>query len=114
LYPLHLQSDFIQALPETSTIYSQLEEVFDPESPPAPWDEQGEFVDINKLDIFVERKKYDMHGKPGLSKVGKKVTLGKLLEEGKLEVVDGLVSVLVVPKARVDEFIKGWKEKNPM
>lgn len=54
-----------------------------------------------------------MHGKPGLSKVGKKVTLAKILEQEKLEVIDGVVSVFVVPTKKKEEFIAGWKEKNP-
>ena len=98
--------------PEDSTFHVQLEEILSPHNPP-PWDTKKEYR-IQTIDIYVERKKYDMHGMAGLSKVGKKITLGKTLEEGKVEVCDGVVSCFVVPKKRAEEFIKGWKEKNPI
>ncbi|KAF3942346.1 hypothetical protein ABW19_dt0208632 [Dactylella cylindrospora] len=111
LYPLHAQTDFIKSLPEDATIHSQLEEILSPSNLP-PWDEQSEYMHT-KVDVLVEKKKYDMHGKPSLSKVGKNITLGKTLSEGKLELINGILSVFVVPKARLQEFVADWKERNP-
>jgi hypothetical protein len=47
----------------------------------------------------------------GLVKVGRKVPLLKVLGTGNVEVVDDLLKVFVVPKARVEGWVKEFKEK---
>ncbi|KAK6507352.1 hypothetical protein TWF481_005789 [Arthrobotrys musiformis] len=111
LYPLELQSDFIKSLSEDETIHSQLEEILSPSNLP-PWDNKGEYA-YPGIDVLVEKQKYDMHGKPNLSKIGPKASLRKVLREGKLELIDGILTVLVVPKTRLAEFVGAWKQKNP-
>jgi hypothetical protein len=46
-----------------------------------------------------------------LVKVGKKVPLLKVLSGGKVEVVDELVRVYVVPKGKAEAWIREFKEK---
>ncbi|EGX46353.1 hypothetical protein AOL_s00109g194 [Orbilia oligospora ATCC 24927] len=111
LYPLHLQSDFIKSLSENETIGSQLEGILSPSNLPE-WDKESEYA-YPGVDVLVEKKKYDMHGRPSLSKIGPKTSLRKVLTEGKLELIDGILTVLVVPKPRLAEFVKSWKEDNP-
>ncbi|KAK6336585.1 hypothetical protein TWF718_009387 [Orbilia javanica] len=111
LYPLHLQSDFIKSLSEEETIYSQLEDILSPSNLPA-WDKEGEYA-YPGVDVLVEKKSYGMNGKSSLSKVGSKTSLKKVLSEGKLELVDGILTVLVVPKPRLAEFVAIWKQENP-
>ncbi len=47
----------------------------------------------------------------GLIKVGKKIALAKILGSGKTEVVDGVVRVFVVPKARAEVWIEDFKKR---
>lgn len=47
----------------------------------------------------------------GLIKVGKKMSLGKVLGSGKAEVVDGLVTVSVVPKEKTADWIEEFKKR---
>ncbi|KAK6525529.1 hypothetical protein TWF281_010591 [Arthrobotrys megalospora] len=111
LYPLHLQSDFIKSLPEDETIYSQLEEMLSPSNLPE-WDKETEYA-YPAVEVLVEKKKYNMHGKPSLSKIGVKASLKKVLNEGKLELINGILTVFVVPKPRLQEFVQSWKRENP-
>ncbi|KAF2083415.1 TPR-like protein, partial [Saccharata proteae CBS 121410] len=99
LYPLHAQSDFIKAFAETETLGQHLEYIF-----PLPWDEEEEYR-AGDVECYLET------AKGGLVKVGKKVLLGKLLEGGKVEVVDGLVRVSVVPSKRREEWIGEIKRR---
>ncbi|RVD89984.1 uncharacterized protein DFL_000968 [Arthrobotrys flagrans] len=111
LYPLHLQSDFIKSLSEDETVHSQLEDILSPSNLPA-WDKEGQYA-YPGVDVLVEKKKYNMHGKPSLSKIGSNAPLKKVLGEGKLELIDGILTVLVVPKPRLAEFVELWKQENP-
>lgn len=47
----------------------------------------------------------------GLVKVGRKVRLLDLLAGGKVEVVDGVVKVFVVPKGKVEAWVRGMRER---
>jgi hypothetical protein len=47
----------------------------------------------------------------GLMKVGRKITLYEALRGDKIVVKDGVVRLLVVPKARTTEFIEGFKKR---
>lgn len=111
LYPLNLESDFIKAFAETDNLQSLLGEVL-----PLPWDTKGEYGGAKgtKVECFMETTK------GGLIKVGKKVSLLSVLgmkedgSESSVEVVDGLVRVMVVPKGRVEEWVAEWKRKKAL
>lgn len=101
LYPLHAQSDFIKAFAEMETLQSHLEYIF-----PLPWDEEGEYT-AGGVECFMET------AQGGMVKVGRKVALGGCVGEGKGkgEVVDGVIRVLVVPKAGVEKWVEGVKRR---
>lgn len=99
LYPLHAQSDFIKAFPETDTIAQHLEYIF-----PLPWDEEHEY-ELALVEFYMET------ATGGLVKVGRKMSLLKALSGGDVEVVDGLVTVNVVPKAKAGVWIEERKAR---
>ncbi len=94
LYPLDLQSDFVKAFPETDTVPQHLNYIF-----PLPWDIRKAY-NLPTVDFFMET------GSGGLVKVGKNVTLGKVLGSDGVEVVDGIVRINVVPKSRAKVWIE--------
>jgi hypothetical protein len=101
LYPLHAQTDFIKAFAETETLGQHLEYIL-----PVPWDEKGEYKSDKSpegVECYIETKV------GGLIKAGKNLTIGKILGTGKVEIVDGLVRVFVVPKPRANEWIEQFK-----
>ena len=100
LYPLHAQTDFIQAFAEDTCLADHLSYIL-----PLPWDEAGEYASLAGVECYIETKE------GGLVKAGKKVGLGTLLGSGKVEVVDELVRVNVVPKARAGEWIGEFKAR---
>ncbi|MCJ1310661.1 hypothetical protein MMC25_004327 [Agyrium rufum] len=110
LYPEHAKSDFVKAFGEEQMLSGHLSYLF-----PLPWDGKGEYS-IKSTEAFLETMDYGEGGgkvgKKGLVKWGKKVPLLQVLTGGKVEVVDGVVRVFVVPKGRVDGFVRGWKERN--
>lgn len=97
LYPLHLQSDFVKAFSETDTVPNHLEYMF-----PLPWDEKHEYT-LGSVDFFMET------GSGGLIKVGKKVSLGKVLGSSGVEIVDGIVRINVLLKTRAAGWIAEMK-----
>lgn len=99
LYPLHLQSDFIKAFGEEQTLQRHLNYLL-----PLPWDEKGEYS-AKSVEAYLETSE------GGLVKWGKKVELLRVLSGGKVEVVDGLVRVNLVPKARAPEGIETVKKR---
>ncbi|KKY26324.1 putative tpr repeat protein [Diplodia seriata] len=99
LYPLHAQSDFIQACAEIDSLGQHLEYIL-----PVPWDEGSEYTQAG-TECYLETSS------GGLIKAGKKVPLGKLLAGGTVEILDGLVKVNVVPKARAQEWIAEFKKR---
>jgi hypothetical protein len=99
LYPAHSQSDFIKAFAETDTLKEHLDYIF-----PLPWD-TGEEFKVDDVEAYMET----ITG--GLIKVGKKITLGKLLGSGKCEVVDGLAKLNVLPKAKAQVWIAEFKKR---
>lgn len=105
LYPLMLQSDFIKAFPENSTLLSQLSMVL---AEPCPWDLSREYFPQTKVEAYMETKT------GGLIKVGKKMPLFEVLEVGKVQVVDQVLTIMLVPKARSQEFIDDWKKTHPV
>lgn len=99
LYPLHLQSDFVKAFQETESIGEHLSYIF-----PLPWDEKNEYR-AESVDCYVET----IAG--GLIKAGKKLPLLKILASGKIEIVDGLLKINVVPHAEAAGWIDEFKKR---
>ncbi|OCK79220.1 TPR repeat protein-like protein [Lepidopterella palustris CBS 459.81] len=99
LYPLHMQSDFIKAFVETETLGEHLQYIL-----PVPWDEAGEYT-VEGVECYMET----IAG--GLIKAGKKLAMRKILGSGKVEVVDGLVRLNVLPKAKAQGWIEEFKKR---
>jgi hypothetical protein len=97
LYPTHAQSDFVKAFSEREKVGEHLEYIF-----PLPWDEKHEYT-VDNVEAYMETTA------GGLIKVGKKMSLGKVLGSGKPEVVDGLATISVVPKDRAADWIAEFK-----
>ena len=95
LYPLHLQSDFVKAFPEADTVPNHLEYIF-----PLPWDERREYT-LESVELYMET------GNGGLVKVGKKITLGKVLGSPGMVIVDSIVRINVLLKSGA----AGWIEE---
>lgn len=101
LYPLHAQSDFIKAFPETDTVPQHLNYIF-----PLPWDVKHEYT-IGGVEFYMET------GTGGLVKVGRNVTLGKVLGTDGVEIVDGIVRINVLIKGRTSGWIEEMKARKP-
>lgn len=99
LYPTHAQSDFVKAFSEREKLGEHLDYVF-----PLPWDEKHEYT-TEGVEAYMETSA------GGLIKVGKKMSLGKVLGSGKPEVVDGLATISVVPKDRAVGWIEEFKKR---
>ncbi len=101
LYPLTLQSDFIKEFGETETMGSRLDWIL-AEAP--DWDDEEEHLSKN-VECYMET----VAG--GLIKVGRAASLLKVLSSGKVEVVDEVVKIFVVPAAKAQEWIADFKMK---
>ncbi len=99
LYPCHLESDFIKAFNERESLDQHFGYVF-----PLPWDRVGEYSS-GGVECYVET----VSG--GLVKVGKKVPLLKVLSGGNVEIVDELLKIFVVPRARAEGWVRDFKAK---
>ncbi|EHK99413.1 putative Hsp70/Hsp90 co-chaperone CNS1 [Glarea lozoyensis 74030] len=99
LYPLHLESDFIKAFNELEPISHHLSYIL-----PLPWDLKHEYTPAN-VECYIETTT------GGLLKVGKKATLLKVLTAENVEVVDEVVKIFVVPKAKAPAWIQEFKTK---
>ena len=99
LYPTHAQSDFVKKFGELETISDHLQYIF-----PLPWDEEGLYK-LSGVDCFMDT----ITG--GLVKVGKKLSLLKLLSNGKTEVLDGLVKIHIVPTSLAPKWIEEMKAR---
>ncbi|KAI9736121.1 MAG: hypothetical protein M1835_003337 [Candelina submexicana] len=99
LYPLHAQTDFIKSYAETTSLAEHLSYIL-----PPPWDDDHEYG-LENVDCYMETKA------GGLIKVGKKIALAMILGSGKTEVVDGVVRIYVVPKARAEVWIQMFKQR---
>ncbi|KAI0447829.1 TPR-like protein [Xylaria telfairii] len=99
LYPAHLESDFIKAFNETASLADHLSYVF-----PLPWDTEGAYTAAG-VECYMET----MAG--GLIRLGKKVPLLKVLSGGKVEVVDEVVRIFVLPKAQAAGWVEEFKMK---
>ncbi|KAL4932019.1 HSP70/90 family co-chaperone CNS1 [Aspergillus undulatus] len=99
LYPMDAQSDFIKGFPEATCIEDHLDYIF-----PLPWDTKKEYT-IGNVDCYM-----DTHT-GGLIKAGKKIPLLQILSGSKVEVVDELVRIYVVPSGKSKEFIAAMKAR---
>ncbi|UNI21806.1 HSP70/90 co-chaperone [Purpureocillium takamizusanense] len=99
LYPLHLESDFIKAFGETQTLDDHLAYVL-----PLPWDAQAAYTPAG-VTCYVETRD------GGLLKMGKRVPLLKVLGTGRVEVVDEVVRIFVVPSGEAEAWAREFKEK---
>lgn len=97
LYPAHYESDFIKAFSEKESLMQHFGYVF-----PLPWDKAGEYS-ANGVECFMET----VTG--GLVKVGKKVALLKVVSMDNVEVVDGVVKIFVIPKAKAEGWVAEFK-----
>jgi hypothetical protein len=98
LYPLTFQSDLVQAFLETHTLVDHLSYVL-----PSPWDEKGQYVEENIAC-------YMRTAEGGVVKIGKRVPLKKVLDTGKVELVDGVLQMHLVPISEADAWLKKFKE----
>lgn len=99
LYPMDAQSDFIKSFSEMDSIADHLGYIF-----PLPWDSKQEYT-LGSVDCYMET----VSG--GLIKAGKKLPLLQILSGGKVEVVDGLVRINVVPTAKAGKWIEEMKAR---
>ncbi|GLB04689.1 hypothetical protein AtubIFM57258_010707 [Aspergillus tubingensis] len=99
LYHMDAQTDFIKAFSEMHSIEDHLDYIF-----PLPWDQKGEYK-INTVECFMET----VTG--GLIRAGKKVPLVQILSGGKVEVVDELVKIYIVPTSKSAKFIAEMKAR---
>lgn len=101
LYPLHHQTDFIKSFPEDESVGQHLTYIM-----PLPWDEENEYTPEN-VECYVET----ITG--GLIKAGKKMALLRILASGKVEIVDGLLKIHVLPKPKAAAWIDDFKKIKP-
>lgn len=99
LYPMDAQSDFVKGFSELHCIADHLDYLF-----PLPWDTKSEYT-LAGVECFMQT----VSG--GLIKAGKKLPLLEILTGGKIEVVDELVRVFVVPTAKTGKFIEEMKAR---
>lgn len=105
LYPQYAQSDIISAFEENTQFQDHLTNMFPPEGTRPNWDVTGEYVTSNLVVYAITRRKR-------LLKIGKRMTLADLFKssaakpgESKdgLELNDGCLSVVVLPKGTVEQ-----------
>lgn len=101
LYPVAAQSELVKGIRESETISEHLEYIL----PDAPWDIEREYQKVEDVQCYMETKE------GGLIKVGKKVTMGKVLGGGKVEIQDGLCRVFVVANGKVNGWIEEFKRR---
>ena len=110
LYPQYATSDIISEFDENSTFRAHLETMFPPNAPAPEWDLKKEYLPENLVTYVPTHRKR-------LLKVGKKMTLRDVFQAAKakegqqrdgLEVKDGCLSFVVMPKGDVE---KKWVEE---
>ncbi|KAG5645754.1 hypothetical protein DXG03_005291 [Asterophora parasitica] len=113
LYPQHATSDVIPEFVEDTPFALHLQAMFPPQAPAPEWDRKGEYVD-GQLVV------YAMTHRKRLLKVGKKMSLRDVCKAAKakegekrdgLEVKDGCVTFVVVPKGEVEaKWVEEFKK----
>ena len=99
MYPLAEITDFIKGCEEQSTLADQLQHIL-----PTPWDHVGDYT-LQSVDCLMETTK------GSLIKVGKKLALIKVLSSNNVELIDNLAKIYIVPKAKLDFWIRRLKER---
>ncbi|KAF2157864.1 TPR repeat protein-like protein [Myriangium duriaei CBS 260.36] len=99
LYPLHEQTDFIKQFAEDESVGQHLQYIM-----PLPWDEQ-QIYNPEVVDCYVETTA------GGLLKAGKKMALLRILNTGKVQIVDGLLRIYVVPRDKASSWIETFKKR---
>jgi Cns1/TTC4 Wheel domain len=104
LYPEHSTSDVIAHFVEDTPFFAHLQTMFPPDAPAPEWDKKGEYTSGQLAIYAVTHRKR-------LLKVGQKMTLRDVCKasgakEGEprdgLELKDGCLTLVVVPKGRVE------------
>ncbi|KAI9312980.1 hypothetical protein BX666DRAFT_2030864 [Dichotomocladium elegans] len=106
LYPEYKESDYIQAFNETNTFMDHLEIMFEQ---PAPWDVRRDYTPANVEVYFENNQKLN----PSIIKVGKKLSLAKVLSLEQYVVTNGVPSFIILPKkgSFKDEFLQKYKKQ---
>lgn len=99
LYPTDAQSDFVKVFAETDSIADHLDYIF-----PLPWDERGKYT-LDSVDCYMDT------ASGGMVKAGKKMSLLEILMGGKIELVDGLARINVVPSKKASGWIAEVKAR---
>jgi tetratricopeptide (TPR) repeat protein len=101
LYPLHLQSDFVKDMSELEPVGERLRVILEE---PMDWDSAREYR-YEDVECYIET----ITG--GLLKIGLAASLLKVLSSGKVEIVDGVVRLYVVPKKSASSWVQEFKDK---
>lgn len=99
MYPSDMETDFIKEFGEADALGDHLGYVF-----PLPWDDKARYT-VDGVECYVET------ATGGLVKWGKKVPLLKVLGTGKVEVVDDVLKVFVLPRDQAAAWVADFKEK---
>lgn len=114
LYDEHAQSDTIQAMPISTSFADQLEHMFPPAGPAAPWDADRKYS-LERLELYVVLNqttqltfdaakqavvRLPRNGKPKWSRVDLKTTLHKLIKRDDY-IVPGVVTLYCVVRDTV-------------
>lgn len=121
IYPQHAQSDFISDYHEDTPLSAYLSTIFPSSTRGSlPWDTKGEYYDEN-LQVYATTRKQR------LLKLGKKLTLRQVMDQGFKEadlskgedgvkdrdglvMRDGILSLVVVPKGKAEKaWVEGFK-----
>jgi hypothetical protein len=119
LYPQHSASDFISHFAEHTTLKDQLAVIFPKDGPPPAWDRKNREYQNGKLAVYAVTRR----GR--LLKIPSKSTLadvflqaGTMVEEGGkqvqdgMEIRDGCLSFVIVPKGDVESwYVEDFKKK---
>lgn len=114
LYPQYSQSDIISSFDEDTTFGQHLSVMFPPDGTRPNWDVNGDYT-VPSISLYVQTKR------KRLLKVGKKTTLRLLCRNAAskpgeeldgLEMVDGHLSIIVLPRGQVEEeWIEDFKRQ---
>lgn len=99
LYPLHAQSDFVKQFGEKDSIIDHLSYIF-----PLPWDAKQEYR-IDSVECFMDTTS------GGMAKIGKRLSMLQALTTGRVEIVDGLVKIHVVPTSLTGKWTEEMKKR---
>ncbi|ODA76303.1 hypothetical protein RJ55_08148 [Drechmeria coniospora] len=100
LYPLQMESDVIKGFEETQSLGDHLAYIL-----PPPWDEKAAYGNAAAVSCFVETRD------GGLLKMGKRVPLLQVLGTGRVEVVDEVLRIFVLPTAEADAWVTLFKSQ---